>query len=72
MNLKNPAFNPFIAGARDVVSCIRTGASSLSSGRDGLKALEIILAIYRSAQENGKRIKIKAASKIVRGRERRF
>lgn len=47
---------PFVGGARDIIRCVRQGAESLSSGRDGLKALEIILAIYRSAQAGGRRI----------------
>jgi len=51
--------NPFIGGARDMVRCIRTGQDSVSSGRDGLKALEVIFSIYKSSQLNGKRIKMK-------------
>ncbi|GJL79353.1 MAG: oxidoreductase [Nitrospinaceae bacterium] len=51
--------SPFTGGAKDMVRCIRTGRDSVSSGRDGLKALEVILAIYQSAQSNGKRVKLK-------------
>jgi len=51
--------SPFIGGARDVVQCVTKGKESLSSGRDGLEALKIIDAIYRSAQQGGKRLKIR-------------
>ena len=51
--------SPFKAGARDMIRCIQKGKKSLSTGRDGLKALEVIDSIYRSAQVKGKRIKIK-------------
>ena len=51
--------SPFIRGARDMVRCVQTGRQSVSSGQDGLRALEIILSIYKSAQMQGKRIKIK-------------
>lgn len=51
--------SPFIAGARDLVQAVRSGREVLSTGRDGLKALEVILAIYRSAQQKGKRIKMR-------------
>ncbi len=50
--------SPFIGGAKDVIQCIQIGKESLSSGRDGLEALKIIDAIYRSAQQGGKRLKI--------------
>ena len=51
--------SPFTGGAKDMVRCVRTGRDSVSSGRDGLNALEVILAIYQSARLNGKRIKMK-------------
>lgn len=51
--------SPFTGGAKDMVRSIRKGCKSSSSGRDGLKALEIIFSIYKSAQLNGKRIKMK-------------
>jgi predicted dehydrogenase len=50
---------PFAGGARDMVRCLKTGNESISSGRDGLQALQIILSIYESAEMNGKRLKIK-------------
>ncbi len=51
--------NPFVGGARDMLRCLRAGKGSDSSGHDGLKALQLILAIYRSAQMKGKRLSIK-------------
>jgi len=51
--------SPFTGGAREMARCVRTGRDSISSGRDGLKALEVIFSIYKSAQLNGKRIKMK-------------
>ena len=50
--------SPFIEGARDLIHCIRHQTESQSGGRDGLKALEIISAIYRSAESGGKKAKI--------------
>ena len=51
--------SPFVLGARNMVRCLQTGEPENSTGRDGLMALEIIDAIYRSASQMGKRIKIK-------------
>ncbi len=51
--------SPFLGGARDLVRCVRTGASSRSSGRDGLNALRVILAVYQSARQKGKRIRLR-------------
>ncbi len=51
--------SPFTAGARDMIRCLRNGSESHSSGHDGLKALEVILAVYRSARLKGKRIKLR-------------
>lgn len=51
--------SPFIGGAKDMVRCVRTGCESISSGHDGLKALEVIFSVYKSAQLNGKRIKLR-------------
>ena len=48
--------SPFIGGAREIVKSIRTGKVGISTGSDGLKALEIISAIYLSAQQKGKRV----------------
>jgi hypothetical protein len=51
--------SPFESGARETLQRLRTGKNGISSGTDGLKALELIFAIYHSAQLNGKRIKLK-------------
>ena len=51
--------SPFEGAARETLKCLRTGKDGISSGTDGLKALEIIFAVYRSAQLQGKRIKPK-------------
>jgi len=51
--------SPFESGARETLKSLRTGKDGISSGSDGLKALELIFAIYRSAQLQGKRIKLK-------------
>jgi len=50
--------NPFVGGVDDLVRQIETGAESLSSGADGYKALEIILAFYRSAEKGGAFVKL--------------
>ena len=51
--------SPFEGGAKETLKCLQTGKDGISSGDDGLKALELIFAIYRSAQLQGKRIKLK-------------
>ena len=50
---------PFIGGARNMIKSIQNGKPDSSSGKDALKALEIIYTIYKSAQQNGKRLKAK-------------
>ena len=51
--------SPFVGAARETLKCLRTGVDGISSGADGLKALELIFAIYRSSRLQGKRIKLK-------------
>ena len=51
--------NPFEGGARETLKCARTGKDGISSGADGLKALELIFAIYRSAEIKGRKLKLK-------------
>jgi predicted dehydrogenase len=51
--------SPFIGGAREILKTLRTGKTGTSTGVDGLHALEIITAVYESAQQNGKRVKIR-------------
>ncbi len=40
-------------GARETLKCMRTGKDGISSGTDGLKALDLIFTIYRSAELKG-------------------
>jgi predicted dehydrogenase len=51
--------SPFEGGARETLKCIRTGKDGVSSGTDGLKALDLIFTIYRSAELKGKKLKLK-------------
>jgi predicted dehydrogenase len=51
--------SPFESGARETLQLLRTGKNGISSGTNGLKALELIFAIYESAQFKGKKIKLK-------------
>jgi predicted dehydrogenase len=51
--------NPFEGAAKETLRCLRTGKDGLSSGRNGLKALDLIFAIYHSAQLKGKKVKLK-------------
>ena len=48
---------PFIGGAREMVKSIRNPGDS--TGEDALKTLETIYTIYKSAQQKGKRLRIK-------------
>ena len=48
---------PFIGGAREMVKSIRKPGDS--TGEDALKTLETIYTIYKSAQQKGKRLRIK-------------
>ncbi len=50
--------NPYIGGVSDVIREIETGQRSISSGIDGLKALETIIALYRSAGKGGSLVKL--------------
>jgi predicted dehydrogenase len=53
---KDPSKNLFLNAAGDLVDSIKNERAPLSSGEDGLMALKIIEATYRSAQSGGKRI----------------
>ena len=48
----------FTEMANNAIDCIEGKATSLSTGEDSLKALEVLLAIQRSAAENGRRVDI--------------
>ncbi len=45
---------PFERQFLDFGEAIRTGRSPASSGRDGLRALDFVLSVYRSCRENAK------------------
>ncbi len=51
--------NSFIGCVRELVRAIEGGREPVSSGRDARDALELILAIYRSAGSGGKKIHLK-------------
>jgi predicted dehydrogenase len=51
--------SPFTGGARDLVQRLKKQTPSSSSGLDGLRALQVITSIYKSAQNKGQRIKIR-------------
>jgi len=56
-----PAYEPnngFVAAFRALIEEIETGKPSLSTGRDGRAALEMILTIYESAARGEKRVRI--------------
>jgi len=50
------SLNAFVEGLRDLIRCIEEDAESISSGHDGRSALEIILAIYKSASLGGQQV----------------
>ena len=45
-----------INGVKHLVECIENNKPSISSGEDGLRALELICAFHESAKEDGKKI----------------
>lgn len=45
-----------INGVKHLVECLENGKQSISSGEDGLRALELICAFHESAKEDGKKI----------------
>lgn len=56
--------NPYVSGVKDLIRCIETGCKSISSGEDGKKALEIILALYESAKNKGERVFLPLSSQV--------
>jgi len=46
-------FNGHLRNFEDVVQAIETGKKPLITGEEGLKAVKVIDAIYRSAKQNG-------------------
>ena len=51
--------SPFTGGAREMIKTLRTGKAGVSTGTDGLRALQIILAVYQSAQQKGQRVTLR-------------
>lgn len=50
--------NIFIGGVEDIIECIETGKESISSGNEARMALEMIMALYESARQDGVKVKI--------------
>lgn len=50
--------NGYVGAVRELVECVRSGRASISSGRDGLAALDVINAIYLSASRRGARVSL--------------
>lgn len=48
--------NPFLGAVEDLIGSMNNGHESISSGEDGKAALEIIMAIYKSAKMGGKKV----------------
>ncbi len=44
--------------ADNVINCLEGSAASLSTGEDSLKALEVLLAMQKSAENDGRKVKI--------------
>ena len=50
--------NPLVSGVEDIIECIEKGGEPACTGKDGLKALEIAVALYTSASNNNEKIRI--------------
>jgi predicted dehydrogenase len=50
--------SPMLAGAEHILECLDAGVQPLSSGEDGLAALELIDALLRSAAADGERVNL--------------
>jgi len=60
--VKFPCYSPnngFVASFEALIEEIETGFPSMSNGRDGKAALELILAVYESARRGGRRVRLK-------------
>lgn len=49
-----PSANPFINEILHFAACCRSGAEPLSSGRDNLKTMAVVFAIYESMRQGGR------------------
>jgi UDP-2-acetamido-3-amino-2,3-dideoxy-glucuronate N-acetyltransferase len=54
---------PLFSACRHFVSCIKSGKSPLTDGREGVRVLRILRASQRSLNQNGESLKIGGASK---------
>ncbi|MBI4827269.1 MAG: Gfo/Idh/MocA family oxidoreductase [Nitrospinae bacterium] len=54
--------NPYVGAVDGLIRAMETGEPPLSSGEDGLMALETIMAMYRSAAKGGAPVRIAPAS----------
>jgi len=52
----NKRVNSLVGGVAEVVRAIRTGQEPVSSGSDGRDALALIMAVYASADADGKKV----------------
>ena len=50
--------NPLVSGVEDILECIEKGGEPACTGKDGLKALEIAVALCTSARNNNEKIRI--------------
>ncbi|HLA39176.1 MAG TPA: Gfo/Idh/MocA family oxidoreductase [Candidatus Glassbacteria bacterium] len=56
-----PSYTPnngFVAAFQALITEIESGQQSISTGRDGRAALELILAIYESAARRGRKVRV--------------
>ena len=50
--------NPYVGAVDGLINAMETGETPLSSGEDGLRALETIMAMYRSAAKGGAPVRL--------------
>jgi len=55
---ENKEISSFIGLAENVVACLDGKAKPASSGRDGLRVLEVLAALKKSAESDGKKISV--------------
>ncbi len=50
--------NPLVSAVKNIVDCIERGGNPACTGEDGLRALEVAVALYDSARNDSRRIKL--------------
>lgn len=50
--------NPHIDQIKELIECIEKDKESISSGYEGRKALELVMAVYESARLDGKKVEL--------------